>query len=115
VFDEMDKLENIYVEENGTKKLFIESLLGNLKNLFTTSGISFIFVAGKDLHERWLEDLGRGDSIYESVFAYDKYLPCMWANINELCDTFVDQNIIDAKSTLNSHDLMFNSSRFCQL
>jgi serine/threonine-protein kinase len=104
VFDEMDKLEDIYLEENGTKKLFIESLLGSLKNLFTTSGISFIFIAGKDLHERWLEDLGRGDSIYESVFAYDKYLPCMWTNINELCDTFVDQEVLGRKSTFNSHD-----------
>jgi len=90
VFDELDKLEEFTAVANGKAKPFIDEMLGVLKNLFTTSGIAFIFVAGKDLQERWLEDLGRGDSVYESVFCYDKYLACMWADANEICDGFVD-------------------------
>jgi serine/threonine protein kinase/Cdc6-like AAA superfamily ATPase len=102
VFDEMDKLEEFFVETNGSQQLFIDHLLSHLKNLFTTSGISFVFVAGKDLHERWLDDLGRGDSIYESVFSYDKYLPCMWADVNQICESFVDYTVLPDQPALHS-------------
>ena len=90
VFDELDKLEEFTVTNNGRTTSAIDELLSALKNVFTTSGVSFVFVAGKDTQERWLEDLGKGDSVYESVFAYDKYLPCMWSDVNALCDEFVD-------------------------
>ena len=85
VFDELDKLEEC-ASEPGSAKRAIDDVLSALKNLFTTSGISFIFVAGKDLHDRWIEDVGRGDSVYESVFAYDKYLPCLWLDVGTMCD-----------------------------
>ncbi len=68
--------------------------LNALTYLFTTSGISFVFVAGKDVQERWLEDLGRGDGVYESVFSYDKYLPCMWADVESLCDGLVEPDLL---------------------
>jgi len=90
VFDELDKLEEYTVASGDKPRPVIDDILATLKNLFTTSGISFLFVAGKDIQERWLEDLGRGDSVYESVFSYDKYLPCMWADVGEMCDRFVD-------------------------
>jgi serine/threonine protein kinase/Cdc6-like AAA superfamily ATPase len=90
VFDELDKLEEFSVTRHGKTTTAIDELLSALKNVFTTSGVSFVFVAGKDTQERWLDDLGRGDSVYESVFAYDKYLPCMWSDVNALCDGFVD-------------------------
>ncbi|MBI3693414.1 MAG: protein kinase [Acidobacteria bacterium] len=89
VFDELDKIEE-QPTSNGSGRPVIDELLGSLKTLFTTSGICFVFVAGKDLHERWLEDLGRGDSIYESVFSYDRYLPCLWSGVPEICDQLVD-------------------------
>ena len=38
----------------------IDAILANLKTLFTTSGICFVFVAGRGTHDRWLEDLGLG-------------------------------------------------------
>jgi len=104
IFDELDKLEDGALLEatnrdgvNGnattqeTRNRFaIDEMLSSMKNLFTTSGISFVFVAGKDLQERWLEDLGKGDSIYESVFSYDKYLHCMWIDMSQICDAMVD-------------------------
>ncbi len=99
VFDELDKLEEFTAVTNGKAKPVIDEMLSVLKNLFTTSGISFIFVAGKDLQERWLEDLGRGDSVYESVFCYDKYLACMWADANEICDGFVDWDKLKRHAT----------------
>ena len=77
VFDELDKLDDL-IEPGAQSE--VEKMLTGLKNLFTTSGICFLFIAGKDLHERWLRDVSRGDSVFESVFSYDKYLPCMWAN-----------------------------------
>ena len=94
VFDELDKLEEFTVTNNGRTTTAIDELLSVLKNVFTTSGVSFVFVAGKDTQERWLEDLGKGDSVYESVFAYDKYLPCMWSDVNSLCEGFVDWECI---------------------
>lgn len=92
VFDELDKLEEFKVKAEDNDKPVIDQILGALKNLFTTSGVTFVFVAGKDLQERWLEDVGKGDSVYESVFSYDKYLPCMWADVNAVCDGLVDWN-----------------------
>lgn len=95
VFDELDKLEEFTAKDDAAKdgaekKPVIDQILGALKNLFTTSGVTFVFVAGKDLQERWLDDVGKGDSVYESVFSYDKYLPCMWADVDGVCDGLVD-------------------------
>ena len=96
VFDELDKLEEFAPRRgkgDAAAKPPIDAILGALKNLFTTSGLTFVFVAGKDLQERWLEDVGRGDSVYESVFAYDKYLPCLWDDVAGICDALVDRSM----------------------
>jgi len=93
VFDELDKLEEFNVKPDGKpRKPVIDEILGSLKNLFTTSGVTFVFVAGKDLQERWLEDVGKGDSVYESVFSYDRYLPCLWGDVNAICQTLVNES-----------------------
>lgn len=90
VFDELDKLEECTELTSANQKPVIDQILGALKNLFTTSGVTFVFVAGKDLQERWLDDVGKGDSVYESVFSYDRYLPCLWADVDAICDQLVD-------------------------
>ena len=90
VFDELDKLEGFTRIDGGKAEPVIDDILESLKNLFTTSGISFIFIAGKDLQERWLEDLGKGDSVYESIFSHELYLSCMWGEVDEICDRFID-------------------------
>jgi hypothetical protein len=76
VFDELDKIEDPAV---------LDDLFSMLKNVFTTSGLTFLFVAGKDVQERWGREIGRGESIYESVFAYEMYLPCLWTQARHLC------------------------------
>lgn len=90
VFDEMDKIDDPErgQEDTSPSQSSVEQMLSGLKTLFTTSGICFVFIAGKDLHERWVRDLRRGDSVYESIFSYDKYLPCMWSDIDQICDRF---------------------------
>jgi eukaryotic-like serine/threonine-protein kinase len=91
VFDEMDK-----IEDAGTPGGGIDVILANLKTLFTTSGIAFLFVAGKDVHDRWLEDIGRGDSVYESVFSYALYLSPLWQLADPMCDPFLDAGAFGA-------------------
>jgi serine/threonine protein kinase len=88
VFDELDKIDEEVTTRSGEAP-FLDRLLGHLKNLFTTSHISFVFVAGKDLYDRWLLDVGRGDSVYESVFCYDRYIPCMWTSVEEVCRSVI--------------------------
>lgn len=97
IFDELDKIDGeaapVYDAaglETHPARSGIDEILRGLKALFTTSGLSFIFVAGKDLYDFWVEDVGRGDSVYESVFAYDKYLPCLWMQVHDICDPETD-------------------------
>ncbi len=94
VFDELDKLDPAEAgQENVAGKIAegsIDSILRSLKTLLTTSGVSFIFIAGKELYDRWIEDVGKGDSVYESIFAYDKYLPCLWYDAKAFAGHLVD-------------------------
>jgi serine/threonine protein kinase len=111
VFDELDKLDEYQMAVQESNKpgasamTAVEVMLGGLKTLFTTSGICFVFIAGKDLHERWLQDLWRGDSIYESVFSYDKYLPCMWADIDQICKKLIAEPVDSTLYTEQSREL----------
>jgi serine/threonine protein kinase len=72
VLDELDKL----TAQDGTAT--IEALLTALKNLFTTRGVHFLFVGGPDLHEMALQAGYRGNSVYDSVFGWQLYVPCAW-------------------------------------
>lgn len=84
VFDELDKIDEAKGSETS-----LTDILHTLKTLFTTSGISFIFVAGRALHERWQQDVQRGDSVFESVFSESRYLPAVWDQVDEICDPFL--------------------------
>lgn len=101
VFDELDKIDDANLNSSS-----IDGILGNLKTLFTTSGISFLFVAGKDIHDRWMDDVGRGDSIYESVFSYALYLPPLWMHADPMCDPLLDGqafSAVDAAETATAY------------
>lgn len=82
VLDELDKLDLSIQKESQSSPL--DLLLESLKTIFTTAGFSFVFVAGKETQERLARDIALGDSIYESIFAYDVYLPCLWEEQDEL-------------------------------
>jgi eukaryotic-like serine/threonine-protein kinase len=74
VLDEVDKLTSL---REGLEK--VERLLGGIKNLVTMRGAHYLVVAGPDLHDRVVRDSGRGNGIYESVFAWRMYVPCSWS------------------------------------
>lgn len=79
VFDELDKL--IENDEKNDKEKNIEkvkNILSALKNIFSSSGLFFLLVAGKDFYDMWIEDRKREDSIYESIFSYDLYICKDW-------------------------------------
>lgn len=125
VFDELDKLSEFASEEsaagatkNGrvtddaarsqdalttTRATAIDDILNSLKNIFTTSGLTFIFVAGKDLHERWQDELGRGDSVYESVFSYDVYISCIWTDSDKICNNLIDWRALPEEGIIKRH------------
>ncbi|BCM69116.1 serine/threonine protein kinase [Streptomyces tricolor] len=75
VLDEIDKL----TDNDDEAIADLEKLLGSLKNVLTARGAHFILVAGPDLHDRALTDADRGNGLYESVFAWRMYVPCLWA------------------------------------
>jgi len=81
VLDELDKLENGEAAK-GTSPL--DPILQSLKTVFSASGFSFVFVGGKEVEERMIEDVSHADSIYESIFAYNLYLPCLWEDQGDI-------------------------------
>jgi serine/threonine-protein kinase len=115
VFDEMDKLDELESTADATHSSTssVEQMLSGLKSLFTTSGICFVFIAGKDLHEKWVRDLWRGDGVFESIFAYDKYLPCMWSDIDQICDRFAgDHSEMSSSNSLEMFRILKQYLRF---
>lgn len=73
ILDEVDKLT-----EGSAGLELIEDLLSGIKNVLTMSGAHFLIVAGPDLHDRAVRDASRGNGIYESVFGWRMYVPCLW-------------------------------------
>ncbi len=53
----------------------MEKTVSTLKPLFTETSATFIFVAGRDIDDNWLEDQSKGDGLYESIFTQNVYVP----------------------------------------
>ncbi|SEF67155.1 Serine/threonine protein kinase [Thermomonospora echinospora] len=79
VIDEVDKLT---AEDAGLEG--VRRTLSEMKNVLTMPGAHFLVVAGPDLHDRVVMDVGRGNSVYESVFAWRLYVPCSWSAADDL-------------------------------
>jgi serine/threonine protein kinase len=73
VLDEVDKLT---VDDAGLAT--VEELISGIKNILTMPGVHFLVVAGPDLHDRAVRDVARGNGVYESVFGWRLYVPCIW-------------------------------------
>jgi serine/threonine-protein kinase len=73
VLDEVDKLT---IDDQGMAA--VEELLSGIKNVLTMPGAHFLVVAGPDLQDRAVRDAARGSGVYESVFGWRLYVPCMW-------------------------------------
>ncbi len=84
VIDELDKLTE---SERGRECL--DELVSGLKNLLTTWGVHFVFIAGPDLHDLSLSHSHRGNSVYDSVFGWQLYVPCVWQATDRLLETIL--------------------------
>ena len=73
VLDEVDKLT-----AGGVGISAVEDLLGGIKNVLTMSGAHFLIVAGPDMHDQVVRDTARGNGVYESIFGWRLYVPCIW-------------------------------------
>ncbi len=73
VIDEVDKLT-----ADAAGLAAVEELLSGIKNVLTMPGAHFLVVAGPDLHDRAVRDAARGNGVYESVFGWRLYVPCIW-------------------------------------
>ena len=82
VVDELDKLT---ASDAGRKSL--DNLVSGLKNLLTTWGVHFVFIAGPDLHDLSMRHSHRGNSVYDSVFGWQLYVPCVWQATDRLLET----------------------------
>lgn len=84
IVDELDKLT---ADEDGLR--CVTELLSGLKNLLTARGVHFLFVAGPDLHDVALRESRRGNSVFESVFSWQFYVPCLWDATDRLLDAIL--------------------------
>jgi serine/threonine protein kinase len=89
VLDELDKLTAGKDGVNSEGVEAFEAILGGLKNLLTTRGVFFLFVAGPEIHDLALTASQRGNSVYESVFGWQLYVPCLWQAAADLADALV--------------------------
>ena len=98
VLDELDKLERLAEGTETSVVSVLDPILQALKSVFSASGFSFVFVGGKEVEERLIEDISHADSIYESIFAYNLYLPCLWEDQGEIlkqCMPLAEKNDVD--------------------
>ncbi len=74
ILDEIDKLSDYeehaatgYSETEKRKIIKIDSMLGSLKNYFTTAKATFIFISGREILDRYYSEKGSPNSLYESL------------------------------------------------
>lgn len=95
VIDEVDKLT-----ADAAGLAAVEELLSGIKNVLTMPGAHFLVVAGPDLHDRAIRDAARGNGVYESVFGWRLYVPCIWDAADRLvadvvsADAKVDESLL---------------------
>ncbi|WP_250282465.1 serine/threonine-protein kinase [Frankia sp. CiP1_Cm_nod2] len=84
VIDELDKLTS---SPRGMESF--DEILTVFKNVLTASAAHFIFVAGVDVLDRAVTDSDFGIGIFESVFSWRAYVPCVWDSgtslLREVC------------------------------
>jgi serine/threonine protein kinase len=106
VLDEVDKLT---MDDKGIAA--VEELLSGTKNVLTMSGAHFLVIAGPDLQDRAVRDAARGTGVYESVFGWRLYIPCMWDAPERLIADVVSDDERQAKDMIEMlvHYLRFKA------
>jgi serine/threonine-protein kinase len=106
VLDELDKLSG---SDEGWRT--VGELLTGLKNILTTRDAHFIFVGGPELHDAAILDAARGNSVYESVFAHEAYVPCLWGAGDDLLEQVLAPGAVDEDDRTVLRDYLDYKSR----
>lgn len=88
----VDEIDKITATQEGMK--CFDNLLERMKNLISSSNALFVFVAGIDIYMRWESDSQRINSLYDSLFDYHIYLPCIWDSVEELFEVIDDKKYV---------------------
>ncbi|GAA6407278.1 hypothetical protein K040078D81_13950 [Blautia hominis] len=88
----VDEIDKITATQEGMK--CFDNLLERMKNLISSSNALFVFVAGIDIYMRWESDSQRINSLYDSMFDYHIYLPCIWDSVEELFEVIDDKKYV---------------------
>lgn len=86
-----------------------ELLLNRIKNLISAINAVFIFIAGIDVYEKWEKDSKRINSLYNSLFSWHLYLPCIWDSIEELFDTIQNKKFVYEAIDAEFEDIVENN------
>lgn len=92
VFDELDKLTSTTY---GTE--YFQDILGKLKNILCSVDVISIFIGGIDLYQNWNEDIAKINSLYDSIFSWHQYVPCIWNSTESLFDLVLEKEYIYEK------------------
>ncbi len=91
-FDELDKLT---ISEYGID--YFEDVLSKLKSIICCVNAISIFVGGLDLYQKWNNDVAKINSLYDSIFSWHQYIPCIWESTQTLFDLFIDREYVYEK------------------
>lgn len=83
VFDELDKLT---ATANGSA--YFEDILSSLKNIICSVDAVSIFIGGLDLYRKWNDDVAKINSLYDNIFSWHQYVPCVWDSTQSLFELF---------------------------
>lgn len=89
IFDEIDKLT---CNESGIN--CFETMLSRMKNLISATTSLFVFVAGIDIYEKWEVDREKINSLYDSLFHWHLYLPCVWDSVELIFDIIKEKEYV---------------------
>lgn len=92
VFDELDKL---VIDDSGMK--YFEDILGKLKNILCSMDAISIFIGGLELYQKWNDDVAKINSIYESIFSWHQYVPCIWDSTETLFELIMEKQYVYEK------------------
>ena len=89
ILDEIDKLTQ---DQKGME--CFEDILRQAKGIISGTSSIFIFIAGVDIYEKWEQDNNRIDSLYDSLFSWHLYLPCIWDTADGLFNLFQEKDLV---------------------
>ena len=90
------------IKESKLRRQQVDSILGDLKNLITSSAAQYIFIAGRDMYDAYLSERGNSNSLYESLFHDHIYIPSLLTDrssgeiylLDSMIEAFVVSNLI---------------------